>query len=55
LKPFTGKLWISIAAITLYNGFVVWLIERQKDNPDFSGSWWKQISTMLSTSFITLF
>ncbi|CAK7323979.1 unnamed protein product [Dovyalis caffra] len=55
MKPFTGALWISIAAITVYNGFVVSMIERKKDNPDFRGSRRKQIGTMLSTSFITLF
>ncbi|CAI9286505.1 unnamed protein product [Lactuca saligna] len=27
MKPFTAQMWWLIAAITLYNGFIIWLIE----------------------------
>ncbi|CAI9286497.1 unnamed protein product [Lactuca saligna] len=28
IKPFSAKMWLSIAAATLWNGFTIWLIER---------------------------
>ncbi|CAK7323978.1 unnamed protein product [Dovyalis caffra] len=54
-KPFTKSLCMCILAINIYNGFVVWLIERKNHNPDFSGPILKQIGTMLPSAFITLF
>jgi len=53
-KPFTIYLWAFTGVINVYNGFVVWLIERN-NHPDFRGSIWNQIGTMLSLSFTTLF
>ncbi|XP_023771324.1 glutamate receptor 2.9 [Lactuca sativa] len=32
MMPFTATMWWLIAAITLYNGFVIWLIERPRPN-----------------------
>ncbi|KAJ6678421.1 IONOTROPIC GLUTAMATE RECEPTOR [Salix viminalis] len=31
LRPFTQKLWILMAAMTVYTGFVVWVIEHRKE------------------------
>lgn len=53
-KPFTTYLWVYTVIINVYNGFVVWLIERNH-HPDFRGTKWNQIGTMLSLSFTTLF
>jgi hypothetical protein len=53
-KPFTIYLWALTGVINVYNGFVVWLIERNH-RPDFRGSIQNQIGTMLSLSFTTLF
>jgi hypothetical protein len=54
LKPFTIYLWALTGVINVYNGFVVWLIERNH-YPYFRGSIRNQIGTMLSLSFTTLF
>ncbi|CAH1425710.1 unnamed protein product [Lactuca virosa] len=32
MAPFTAGMWWLIAAITLYNDFVIWLIERPHPN-----------------------
>ena len=53
-KPFTTYMWVFTVVINIYNGFVVWLIERNH-NPDFRGSIWNQIGTMLTLAFTTLF
>lgn len=53
LKPFTAPMWGIILAIGLYNGLVVWIIER-KYNSEFSGSFWNQLSTLIWISFTTL-
>ncbi|KAJ6758018.1 GLUTAMATE RECEPTOR [Salix koriyanagi] len=58
-KPFSTSMWISIVAINIYNGFVVWLIERNDErNRDAEirrGSLLKQIGYMLYSAFKTLF
>nr|KYP31927.1 Glutamate receptor 3.6 [Cajanus cajan] len=36
LKPFTKVIWILILVIIFYNGFVVWLIERNH-RPELKG------------------
>lgn len=55
MKPFTKELWGLIVATTIYNGFIVWLIERNH-NPEFrSGTVWNQIGTLFSLAFTTLF
>ncbi|KAF5478608.1 hypothetical protein F2P56_005151 [Juglans regia] len=54
MKPFTKAMWVLIGAITVYNGFVIWLIER-KHCPEFKGSGLNQMGTLLSLAFTTLF
>ncbi|KAL9665644.1 hypothetical protein QQ045_021065 [Rhodiola kirilowii] len=52
--PFTTHMWIFTGLVNIYNGFVVWLIER-RHNTAFRGSVWNQIGTMISLAFTTLF
>nr|KAJ0204342.1 hypothetical protein LSAT_V11C500274850 [Lactuca sativa] len=47
MKPFSAKMWLSIAAATLWNGFTIWLIER----PD-KMRWLIAAITSLYTSLI---
>ncbi|KAK1416724.1 hypothetical protein QVD17_25840 [Tagetes erecta] len=54
LKPFTAKMWWITAAITIYNGFVIWLIER-KHIEDPGASITTQIGVILWLAFSTLF
>ncbi|KAI7754654.1 hypothetical protein M8C21_030933 [Ambrosia artemisiifolia] len=58
LKPFTAKMWWITAAVTIYNGFVIWLIERNH-NKDLQGphpiSIITQIGIILWLAFSTLF
>lgn len=54
MKPFTKAMWVLILAITLYNGFVIWLIERSH-TPRLKGSALDQTGHMISLSFNTLF
>ncbi|KAK1370738.1 hypothetical protein POM88_036830 [Heracleum sosnowskyi] len=55
MNPFTTELWSLILAITIYNGFIVWLIERN-DNPGFrSRTVWNQIETLFWPASTTLF
>ncbi|KAL7218323.1 hypothetical protein ACSBR2_011568 [Camellia fascicularis] len=54
MKPFTTDMWILIMAINIYNGFVVWLIERNHC-PELQGSVTDQIGTLLWLAFTTLF
>lgn len=53
-KPFTVTMWILIAVVTAYNGFVVWFIERNHC-PEHEGSMFDQAGAMLCSSFTTLF
>ncbi|CAL1374175.1 unnamed protein product [Linum trigynum] len=53
-KPFTGSLWLLIFIINIYNGFVVWMIERDHCLK-LRGSVGNQVGVMLSLSFTTLF
>ncbi|KAI9178079.1 hypothetical protein LWI28_022476 [Acer negundo] len=54
-QPFTSGMWAATGAMVLFNGFVVWLIER-KHNPEFTrGTKLDQLGTMVSLSFTTLF
>ncbi|XP_062094428.1 glutamate receptor 2.7-like [Humulus lupulus] len=55
LKPFTMSMWLFIVIVNIYNGFVVWLIERNycpqlKDSPILD-----QIGTLFWLAFSTLF
>ncbi|XP_074355792.1 glutamate receptor 2.8-like [Apium graveolens] len=54
LKPFTKAMWLFILAITIYNGFVIWLIER-KHSPRLRGSATEQTGILIWLSFTTLF
>uniref|UniRef100_A0A7N0U3S1 Ionotropic glutamate receptor C-terminal domain-containing protein n=1 Tax=Kalanchoe fedtschenkoi TaxID=63787 RepID=A0A7N0U3S1_KALFE len=52
--PFTHTMWIVTGLVNLYNGFVVWLIERRR-NTALRGSIWNQIGTLITLAFTTLF
>ncbi|KAJ9538517.1 hypothetical protein OSB04_031250 [Centaurea solstitialis] len=53
LKPFTAEMWWLIAVITIYNGFIIWLIERKhcEDEDDVI----TQIGIVFWLAFTTLF
>ncbi|KAL3508726.1 hypothetical protein ACH5RR_028127 [Cinchona calisaya] len=54
LKPFTKAMWFLTASINVYNGFVIWMIER-KYSSELRGSPINQIGTLLWLAFATLF
>ncbi|KAL6283511.1 hypothetical protein ACE6H2_014440 [Prunus campanulata] len=54
IKPFTNTMWVIIGVTSIYNGFVIWLIE-QNNCPELKGSISKQIGTMIWLAFSTLF
>ncbi|KAI3789559.1 hypothetical protein L2E82_02358 [Cichorium intybus] len=54
MKPFTAKMWWLIAAITIYNGFIIWLIERPHCD-HLQGSIVNQIGIVIWLAFTTLF
>ncbi|KAL4589042.1 hypothetical protein LXL04_001944 [Taraxacum kok-saghyz] len=54
MKPFSEKMWWLIAAITLYNGFIIWLIEKNH-NKYLRGTIITQIGIIIWLSFTTLF
>ncbi|KAL5803001.1 hypothetical protein ACOSQ4_031306 [Xanthoceras sorbifolium] len=54
MKPFTKGMWVLTGVITIYNGFVIWLIER-KYSSELRGSALDQIGTLIWLSFSTLF
>lgn len=54
LKPFTKKMWVSILGITIYNGFVIWLIERNHCPELRQGSVLDQTGTLLWLAFTTM-
>ncbi|XP_038897242.1 glutamate receptor 2.8-like [Benincasa hispida] len=53
-KPFTLTMWIVISVVNIYNGFVVWFIERNH-SPEPEGSMFSQAGTLVCSSFTTLF
>ncbi|KAK0600626.1 hypothetical protein LWI29_016882 [Acer saccharum] len=53
MKPFTNSMWIITGVTTIYNGFVVWLIERNHSS-ELRGSPLNQIGTLIWISFSTL-
>ncbi|KAK1371879.1 Glutamate receptor [Heracleum sosnowskyi] len=55
LKPFTKEMWGVLVAITIYNGFAVWLIERNHNDEFRSGTAWNQIGILFWLAFSTLF
>ncbi|KAL2496452.1 Glutamate receptor 2.7 [Forsythia ovata] len=54
LKPFTKATWLIALSINVYNGFVVWSIERNYCN-ELRGPFLSQIGTLLWLAFATLF
>ncbi|KAJ1442429.1 Solute-binding protein family 3/N-terminal domain of MltF [Sesbania bispinosa] len=54
MKPFTKLMWILILAIIAYNGFVIWIIERNH-RPELKGPILHQTTTILWLAFISLF
>uniref|UniRef100_A0A0E0A624 Ionotropic glutamate receptor C-terminal domain-containing protein n=1 Tax=Oryza glumipatula TaxID=40148 RepID=A0A0E0A624_9ORYZ len=53
LKPLTWQLWLSAVSSFLYIAFVVWMIERPR-NQEYQGSSSRQISTSLYFAFSTM-
>ncbi|XP_059442099.1 glutamate receptor 2.8-like [Corylus avellana] len=54
VKPFTKAMWVLVGAISVYNSFVVWLIER-KHRPELKASFFIQMGVVLCSAFTTLF
>ena len=54
MKPFTMAMWILTAVINLYNGFVIWLLERN-NCPELKGSVLNQMGMLIWLAFNTLF
>ncbi|XP_031253196.1 glutamate receptor 2.7-like [Pistacia vera] len=54
MKPFTNAMWILTVIVSIYNGFVVWLIERNHGH-ELTGSAFQQTGTFLWLSFSSLF
>ncbi|XXG61471.1 hypothetical protein AAC387_Pa05g0075 [Persea americana] len=55
VKPFTKMMWALTGAIFLYNGLIVWLIEKS-GNEELEGlSCWSQFGSLVWLSFTTLF
>lgn len=52
-QPLKTDLWITSAAFFVLTGIIVWLIERG-ENPEFQGSWPKQIGVIFWFGFSTL-
>lgn len=53
MKPFTKTMWVLIVVMVIYNGFVLWMLER-KHCPELKDSVLKQTGTMCWVSFNTL-
>ncbi|KAA8523966.1 hypothetical protein F0562_010603 [Nyssa sinensis] len=53
-KPFTKAMWILTAIINFYNGFVIWMIERNHCS-ELKGSALNQLGTLLWLAVATLF
>ncbi|KAL2523539.1 Glutamate receptor 2.7 [Abeliophyllum distichum] len=54
IKPFTVTMWLLAAFVNIYNGFVVWTIERHYRS-ELGGPILNQIGTLLWLAFSTLF
>lgn len=50
MKVFKKEMWVTLAVMSVFVGFVIWLIERA-ENPDFDD----HLGTMLWFSFTVLF
>ncbi|KAK7405305.1 hypothetical protein VNO78_06516 [Psophocarpus tetragonolobus] len=55
MKPFTELMWVLILVIIVYNGFVVWIIERNHRPDELKGPILHQTTTMLWLAFCSLF
>ncbi|XP_027927943.1 glutamate receptor 2.8-like [Vigna unguiculata] len=44
-KPFTKSMWVLILAMVIYNGFILWMLER-RHSPEITGSMLNQTGTM---------
>ncbi|XP_052157820.1 glutamate receptor 2.5-like isoform X2 [Oryza glaberrima] len=53
IKPLTWQLWLAAVSSFLYIAFVVWMIERPR-NQEYQGSSSRQISTSLYFAFSTM-
>ncbi|KAM7253936.1 hypothetical protein ACFE04_031618 [Oxalis oulophora] len=53
MKPLTVSLWVTTGAFFIFTGFVVWVLEHQK-NEEFRGPRHKQVGTIFWFSFSTL-
>lgn len=54
MKPFTKSMWAFIVIVNVYNGFVVWFIERNHC-PELKGSILNQVGILIWLAFSTLF
>ncbi|KAK9078220.1 hypothetical protein SSX86_002277 [Deinandra increscens subsp. villosa] len=54
VKPFTLGMWALTIVIYIYNGFVLWLIER-KHSPELQGSALNQAGILLCLAFTRIF
>ncbi|XP_052177247.1 glutamate receptor 2.8-like [Diospyros lotus] len=54
LKSFTTTMWVLTVLVNLYNGFVVWIIERDHST-ELRGTAVNQIGTLIWLAFATLF
>ncbi|RDY02382.1 Glutamate receptor 2.8, partial [Mucuna pruriens] len=45
MKPFTKTMWVLILAMIIYNGFILWMLER-RHSPEIRGSVLNQTGTM---------
>lgn len=45
MKPFTKTMWVLIVAMAIYNGFVLWMLERCH-SPEIRGSMLNQTGTV---------
>lgn len=53
-KPFTPGMWGLTAGITIYNGFIIWFMERMH-HPELNGSVSNNIGVLIWIAFTTLF
>ena len=54
MKPFTKLMWILILFIIVYNGFVIWIIERNH-RPELKGPILHQTTSIVWLAFTSLF
>ncbi|XP_052177245.1 glutamate receptor 2.1-like isoform X2 [Diospyros lotus] len=54
LKPFTTSMWVLTVVTSLYNGLVIWILEREGD-PELRGSVIRQVGTLIWMAFAMLF